>query len=119
MVKVPRIALDTTDATIERYDPLEAPERIDLVEDYHRDAGIRLPNLKVHATLHAVVENQSALGDELPVKRALHRLMAEGLDRHEALHAIGMELAVHMNDLLHQGQSRRESESALLRRSRA
>ncbi len=116
MVKVPRIALDSTDTTIDRYDPFEAPdpqqwlaldesERIDLVEDYHRDAGIRLPNLKAHATLQAVVENQIALGDEVPVGRTLERLMAEGLDRHDALHAIGMELAVHMNDLLRKGKA--------------
>jgi hypothetical protein len=116
MIQVPRIALDSTDTTIDRYDPLEAPdpqqwlaldesERIDLVEDYHRDAGIRLPNLKAHATLQAVVENQIALGDEVPVGRTLERLMAEGLDRHDALHAIGMELAVHMNDLLRKGEA--------------
>ena len=48
---------------MQRYDPLEAPnpeewlkldeqERIDLVRDYHRRAGIQLPNEKLHATLH-------------------------------------------------------------------
>ncbi len=31
--------------------------------------------------------------------------MAEGLDRHDALHAIGMELAVHMNDLVRKGEA--------------
>ena len=113
MVTVPRIALSNT---IEHYDPLEAPdpqqwlaldeaERIDLVEDYHRDAGIHLPNLKLHATLHAIVENQVALGDELPVERTLRRLMAEGLDRHDALHAISMELIMHVRDLVHQDEA--------------
>ena len=58
---------------MQRYDPLEAPdpkewleldeqERIVLVQDYHRRARIRLPNKKVHATLHAIVEAQIALG---------------------------------------------------------
>lgn len=94
-----------------RYNPLQAPdpkewcaldeqERIQLVEQYHRRAGIRLPNTTVHAVLHAVIENQIAQGDELPVRRTLQRLMTEGLDRHDALHAIGSALAQHMHDLL-------------------
>ena len=86
---------------MERYDPLKAPdpqewlsldeqERLDLVEDYHRRARINLPNEKLHAIAHAVVENQIALGEELNVERTLRRLMAEGLDRHDAVHAIGL-----------------------------
>jgi hypothetical protein len=38
--------------------------------------------------LHGIVENQIALGDELPVERTVKRLIAEGLDRHNAIHAI-------------------------------
>ena len=83
-----------------RYDPLEAPnpeewlaldeqERIDLARDYHRNARIRLPNAKVHATVHAMVETQIALGDETAARRTAQRLMDAGLDRHEAIHAIG------------------------------
>jgi hypothetical protein len=94
-----------------RYDPHQAPdpkewnaldeqERMQLVEQYHRRAGIRLPNAKVHAVIHAVVENQIVLGDELPVRRTLQRLMSEGLDRHDAIHAIGSVLAEHMFELL-------------------
>jgi hypothetical protein len=62
---------------MQRYDPLEAPdpgewlaldeqERIDLVQDYHRRARIRLPNAKVHAVLHAIVEAQIALPTKRP-----------------------------------------------------
>jgi hypothetical protein len=94
-----------------RYDPLQAPdpkewneldeqERMRLVEQYHRRARIPLPNAKVHAVIHAVIESQIALGDELPVRRTLQRLMSEGLDRHEAIHAIGSILAQHMFDLV-------------------
>jgi len=46
------------------------------------------------------VENQIALGDEIPVKAKLLSLMREGLDRHEALHAIGSVLAEHIYNLL-------------------
>ena len=73
-------------------------ERIDLARDYHRKARIRLPNAKVHATVHAIVETQIALGDETPARRTAQRLMDAGLDRHEAIHAIGWVLIQFMSD---------------------
>jgi len=93
------------------YDPLVAPdpdewlaleeeERIAFVVDFHRRARIRLPDAKTHATAHAIVESQIAEGDALPVRRTLARLMDEGLDRHDAVHAVDMTLICHMNDLL-------------------
>jgi hypothetical protein len=60
-----------------------------LVSRYHRRQRIRLPNETIHAVVHVIVENQVALGDEFPAKAVLLRLMKEGLDRHEAIHAIG------------------------------
>ncbi len=86
------------------YDPMKAPdaawwlsldedERNALILDYHRRVRIKLPNAKVHAVFHAIVETQVAMGDELPVARTLARLQAEGLDRHDAVHAIGSILA--------------------------
>jgi hypothetical protein len=106
---------DDPDIPIEGdYDPLVAPdpdewlaldeqERIEAVTDFHRRARIRVPNAKVHAVIHVVVENQIAEGDGLPVRRTLERLMGEDLDRHEAIHAIGMVLIGHMNDLMKAG----------------
>jgi hypothetical protein len=96
---------------MEHYDPLEAPdpeewlaldegERLELVKDYHRRARIRVPNLEVHAVAHTIVENQIALEDQTPAQRAAERLMNEGLDRHEAIHAIGSVLMAHMFDLM-------------------
>jgi hypothetical protein len=38
---------------------------------------------------HVVVENQVALGEATPVPETFDRLIDEGLDRHEAVHAIG------------------------------
>jgi hypothetical protein len=60
---------------------------------YHRRARIRLPNEKLHATLHAIVEAQIALGDETPACRIALCLIGDGLDPHDAIHAIGMVLA--------------------------
>lgn len=86
---------------------MDEAERSLLVEQYHRKKRIKLPNAVLHATVHVVVENQIALGDEIPVEKTLHRLMREGLDRHDAVHAIGSVLAEHMYNLL-----QREGESA-------
>ncbi len=94
-----------------RYDPDVAPDtaawleldedhRTMLAEAYHRRAGTDLPNLKVHAVIHVVVENQVALGDELPVRGAIERLMGQGLDRHNAIHAVGSVLTTYLHDLL-------------------
>jgi len=74
-------------------------ERIALVESYHRRRRIRVPPLTLHATIHVVVENQIALG-EVVVIDALARLRAEGLTRHDAVHAVGMVLAGHIYELL-------------------
>ncbi|MBR1126454.1 DUF1186 domain-containing protein [Bradyrhizobium lablabi] len=96
---------------IGEYDPFVEPDadewlaadeqsRIDATLDYHRREGFKVERLEAHAIIHVVVETQIALGDELPVRRTLQRLMAEGLDRHDALHAIGAVLAGHLNELL-------------------
>jgi len=87
-----------------RYDPhehvnsdawlaLDESERTRLVVRYHQRQRIRLPNEAVHALVHVIVENQVALGDALPAKAVLLRLMNEGLDRHDAVHAIGSVLS--------------------------
>jgi len=74
---------------------LDEEERIEAVRQYHRRSKIRLPNEKLHAITHAAVESQIASG-EYPVRAALRRLMKEGLDRHEAIHAIASVLAEYM-----------------------
>ena len=71
---------------------LDEAERISLVMDYHRRARIKLPNAKLHAANHTIVENQAALGGAYVVAGTLERLMQEGLDRHEAVHAVGSVL---------------------------
>src|SRR5271170_6519208 len=96
---------------MQRYNPLEAPnpeewlaldeqKRIELVLDHHRRAHIRPPTGKLHARLHAIVETQLALGDKTPARRAALRLVDEGLDRHDAIHAIGMVLIDHTADIV-------------------
>jgi hypothetical protein len=72
---------------------LDESERIELVRAYHRRT--REPvgeNAKVHAVAHVIVENQIAMGDATVVPATLNRLMREGLDRHDAIHAIASVL---------------------------
>jgi hypothetical protein len=94
---------------VDHYDPSVAPdpaawlavdegERIEMVREYHRRRRIKLPSLDAHAVAHAVIENQLAEG-LLPATNALRRLIAEGLDRHEAVHALASVLMQHISDL--------------------
>lgn len=61
---------------------------------------MRLPNARLHAVTHVVVENQVLLGDETPVAATLERLRSEGLPRHDAIHAIGSVLAPVLLEIL-------------------
>lgn len=82
-----------------RYDPETPPDaadwlaldemaRVQLVKKHHQAQRLRMPNLSVHAMFHTIVENQLAEG-YAPAVRAMARLMAGGLSRHDAVHAIG------------------------------
>ena len=106
---------------MQRYDPLKAPvphewlalserERIRLVQDYHLRKRIRLPNERVHAVAHMVVENQIA-ADQTQVKETAKRLMDEGLDRHQTIHAIGMVLLECIFDLMKALKSKGDAQS--------
>jgi len=66
-----------------------------LVADYHRRCRPhpRAGNQRLHNLTHVVVENQIAMGDEFPAAAKLEELIAEGLSRHEAVHAIGSVFA--------------------------
>jgi len=70
-----------------------------LVEQHHRLARTKLPNLTIHAAFHAIVENQIALGME-PVLRAMARLTNDGLTRHDAVHAIASVATENIYDIL-------------------
>ena len=77
-------------------------ERIELVSSFHRRKKIHLPDAQLHAVIHVIVENQLALGEEV-VAETLARLQKEGLDRHDALHAIGSVLAADLYELMQDG----------------
>ena len=96
--------------TIGRYDPdhpppadawleLDEQQRTDLVSRYHETVGDLAGNPTLHALMHTVVENQLAGGHQ-PAVRAMARLLRDGLDRHEAIHALASVLASQIYDAL-------------------
>ena len=95
-----------------KYDPNRPPDpqrwlatdedqRRMIIERYHRRIGFRAPDDTVHVIAHLVVENQAAFGNETPVAATLLRLMDEGVDRHEALHAVASVLLWHIKQVIH------------------
>ncbi len=116
------VDFDDDDRPIRDYDPFVEPDpidwlatdeqrRLDLITRYHRHEGFEAERSEVHAVMHAVVENQIAERDQLPVRRTLLRLMAEGLDRHDAIHAIASVLIGHINEQLSETASEAERTS--------
>jgi len=74
--------------------------RVHAIREYHKKA--REPvgqNQNLHAAIHAVVENQLAEG-HAAATATLSRLISEGLDRHDAIHAIGAIVAAEMFDMI-------------------
>jgi predicted transcriptional regulator len=68
-----------------------------LAEKFHRRAKVELPSVTAHAALHAIVENQLALGLGCVV-RAAPRLVSQDLSRHDAIHAVASVLAEHLHE---------------------
>jgi hypothetical protein len=82
---------------------LDEQERIDQVIEYHRRHHLPMgESVKLHGVAHVVVENQIAFGDSPAVPETLARLMGEGLDRHEAIHAVGSVVMGIVFDAVHQ-----------------
>lgn len=93
-----------------RYDPEVAPDparwlatpeadRLDAVRRHHKKAKCRSGSPELHAVIHITVETQLA-ERHVAATAAMDRLIAEGLERHEALHAIGSIVAAEMFDVV-------------------
>lgn len=93
----------STDASDFDYDADHAPDprawlatafaaRARGVRRYHERAAVDHPQVRspeLHAAVHVAVENQIALGRPAATARAVERLVAAGLPRHEAIHRVG------------------------------
>lgn len=100
-----------------RYDPTIEPKtgdwlnlsetvQNDLVRAYHEKAHEPLTQeaLSIHTVLHVVVENQIALKTEA-VSETVDRLTRQGLERHEAIHAVAAVLSKDIVEIMHDGQA--------------
>jgi hypothetical protein len=80
---------------------LDEGERIALVKAFHENLDDEMPEraLVLHSSFHAIVETQLAMGVE-SVPETIAKLIRQGLDRHEAIHAVGAILSEDMFDML-------------------
>jgi len=96
---------------MEKYQPSKCPiaqewlaldesERVFLVREYHEDTNVSLPEdaMDLHASIHVIVENQIAM-EHVPVPATIDKLIRQGLDRHEAIHAVGAVVSTNIYDL--------------------
>ncbi len=83
---------------------LNEPERIELVRRFHALTQETSGGPETHAIVHVSVETQLAEGHPA-ARAAMARLLEEGLDRHEALHAIGSVVAGEIFHVLKSGRS--------------
>lgn len=76
-------------------------EQIELVREFHAELEQDMPveALTVHSSIHVIVENQLAMGVDL-IPETIAKLTRQGLDRHEAIHAIGAIISEDIFDLL-------------------
>jgi hypothetical protein len=74
--------------------------RMHAIREYHERTKEPVgQNPSLHAAIHALVENQLAEG-HAAATATLSRLISEGLDRHDAIHAIGAIAIADMLDML-------------------
>ena len=80
---------------------LDEYERTLLVQDFHdaEESDLDEKGKEMHALIHVIVENQIAMEIE-PVPETANKLTRQGLDRHEAIHAIGAVLSEDIFDLM-------------------
>jgi hypothetical protein len=80
---------------------LDEAIRIELVHDFHSELDLEMPAdaLSVHSSIHVIVENQLAMGVDL-ISETIAKLTRQGLNRHEAIHAIGAIISEDIFDIM-------------------
>jgi hypothetical protein len=86
---------------------LDESEQLLAAKEFHEIGKPHPPpdNPYRHYIAHAVIETQIATGDPAAVSSASSRLISEGLDRHEAIHALGQVLSYHLDEALSGGKA--------------
>ncbi len=88
-----------------KVDQDELMARIEQEHRRHPHPGLKGARLRLHVAIHAVVETQ--LLEDKPAETAatLARLQAEGLDRHQAVHAIGTVVSSEIFEVMQEGKA--------------
>ena len=75
--------------------------RIELVHDFHSNLDLELTEdaLRLHSSIHVIVENQLAMGVDL-IPETFAKLTRQGLSRHETIHAIGAIISEDIFDVM-------------------
>jgi hypothetical protein len=75
--------------------------RIELVYDFHSNLDLELTEdaLRLHSSIHVIVENQLAMGVDL-IPETFAKLTRQGLSRHEIIHAIGAIISEDIFDVM-------------------
>jgi hypothetical protein len=81
---------------------MDESERLSAVLRHHDEDAPHAPAPApdAHAVMHVVVETQIASGDPPATALTLKRLMAEGLSRHDAIHAVAGAVSRIMFDMM-------------------
>jgi hypothetical protein len=103
----PEISPDPTD-----WLKLPEQERLRAIATFHMVHRMKSGNAKAHAAFHLIVENQIAMGFG-PAVRAVARLQAQGLSRHDAVHAIGSAISGHFFEAM-RGPEKTDSQAQQL-----
>lgn len=113
---------DADDGGEVTYDPAEGPsdparwleldehDRLDAIGAAHehddgRRRGPEMDRPHAHNAFHMIVENQLAAGDPPQAREALARLVAQGLDRHTAIHVIAEVVKEHLTSASRTGRA--------------
>jgi hypothetical protein len=91
------------DVATEAWRDLSEQERLSRVARFHNETltpAQMPPSMQRHAAMHVIVETQLAEDQPAEARVALRRLMAEGMSRHEAVHALGWLSTEHMRRAL-------------------
>ena len=85
----------------EDWSALDEAIQIELVHDFHSELDLEMTGeaLRVHSSIHVIVENQLAMGVDL-IAETIAKLTRQGLNRHDAIHAIGAIISEDIFDVI-------------------
>jgi hypothetical protein len=80
---------------------LDEYNRLELVVEFVNEFETHIEDTakRIHAGLHVIVENQLAM-ESAPTPETYSRLRKQGLNRHEAIHAIGAVISEDMFEIM-------------------